>query len=1837
MKLLQFALRVASASAFAKELTDDADALRQAIRPLVMNPDCHFLAVLTVLVQSILEGRTDCPISGVFGAGKTRAAAAMIAGLLVMDPTLKVMVVTKENAAAHAFAKHIESLQLPPSLEEKFGRLVGATELEKGPASQTKLDIVPGYRNTVLRTKQVISGGGFHQECTQPYSPVARWMADVDVALNDEGQQYGNLDEASAIARIPRKGIVIWCGDHKQTPGGLRKSEEARVFRRKLMRTPIALRGDATFLPPHMLGAIVHPYVKDVPGPQMAGLSQLLPECTKQPLGLSTGSVNVFQDLCKETIGGCWVAGITSCCCAAIAVLWLALAPERFPLQADTFSCAAGTAGKQKWSLILPSSARVSELTYNTIIGTRYPELDNVQNDIIQFGNYLQAEQCTRGGFIPIFWDAPYSYIQACTDIGEVVDWITDKFVVHNKGDLAVLHNRNKMVNTFTNTEWVSGSGGAIISRSVTSCAGMTAFLVLLAQTRVGFLSGGRGKSFHQLPAQEQASQKEEAYARATVALARAQQICFIMGPLDMQGLVGAATIIGCLKYGASFSGLDEQEDLVFLIRLKDDDLLESPDDSAFLQSLRFSCARVNGVYPPLALVEAYITEEDSAPKVRRLHLIVVDLHRRRRMADRVLRLLVDLQVDRCAEECLHTLPIPWKQNQEAYQLRYVFGYAMEGSDLPCYILWPERTAEQSFWCIDAWKGDWVRLDTCAYMAPLGIEHFFDAFCFNPQRPWGAAAIQALGIPSCRVSKDAYLENMQRSTFSLTPRRIPTERKREVDQDMVAKEERVSEVGSDADSGWSGVSDNSSTDSECTGMEASSIASDQDRFDTAYEALQDLANDLYYIDLTRYSRGSTSEDAAGVLLVDGYEKLQEMVRLPRTWPLARLTIPLEGLSKQIDRLLEGYCFQILATNQYPEAHNGKVLQTATHLTWILAEYLSDTIAWLMRSILSHESKILFDKDTQLLLTPKFWLLPLYRELLNSARRIRPSPASERARGCTGLVKVICKENKEQKGKRKYHAGTPHPNDRGGFPQWFGSCSLMTTLHVWFPAAISGDKCGKCGSKKHSTSACTVDLAKIKCFSCGGSGHIGANCPNKRKGGSVNQGDKWSKGKGDAKGQGGKSNNKGKGKGKGKAKGFGKKGKLNETIETDPVDLWYEEGDWWFDADWNTWVTSSMYETWDENAGETTAQADGSGEQTNSLIISMMHVDVDEIGDTGLFLEDSGLDEGLPSVSELSHGSMHVVPQPFGQGSCSGRGSKKRCKSVICGCVECVEEGRRFSSAWSTHRMRIHERNSKGLVSGEKLVSGDGIGNVGMSSSSKVSTCWSGFCGLKGPEGFCEGSGDLVSQFRGRLTVFKTKFGTFLNDCDTCSKFSQFVRYSSVVMPLLSQMSMDDSSWWLLDSGASATVLAERFATSYGVPRNSGGHQGHQFKAANGTAVKMSGKAEVGVRVVMVDEWGTKRSHRNAQLKAMVGDIQHNIISTTSLCKAGWEFWQGDSWFELRNKATGEVASEVGYFAGCPWIRLQSCGPEGAKGHKVVSFVGGESEGSQSLAPLTKAAESALQQHRLHGPLAPLTRAAEAALRQHRLQGHVPYDPRCLECSRGRTTFQHRRRKENLLESELQADFAFMSSRGELTDDEVDHGYKVLVLSELSSNCVGYLLVTSDLVAVRSNLVKWLDHMGLSSERASIVLHTDSERAVSELVTKASDRFVFIVRRAAPQQHRSVGHAERAVRRLKESLAVVRSDLNRAAVDIAFSNDSLGEVLTYLGLSHNHYGKAPSCDLSPLEFVAGRNLSKPVTAMYGMNVLAEIPQSLRQGSPNEARNVEACFCIMDLVQDLLCKL
>ena len=115
----------------------------------VRNRDGHLLATLSALILSLLEAKTDCAISGAFGAGKTRAAAATVAGLIIVDPTLKIMILTKENVASQAFAEHL---------------LVGANR----------------------------------------YSPVAQWMSEVDLALQDESQQYRNHN-----ATMPHKCLIL--------------------------------------------------------------------------------------------------------------------------------------------------------------------------------------------------------------------------------------------------------------------------------------------------------------------------------------------------------------------------------------------------------------------------------------------------------------------------------------------------------------------------------------------------------------------------------------------------------------------------------------------------------------------------------------------------------------------------------------------------------------------------------------------------------------------------------------------------------------------------------------------------------------------------------------------------------------------------------------------------------------------------------------------------------------------------------------------------------------------------------------------------------------------------------------------------------------------------------------------------------------------------------------------------------------------------------------------------------------------------------------------------------------------------------------------------------------------------------------------------------------------------------------------------------------------------------------------------------------------------------------------------------------------------------------------
>ena len=86
--------------------------------------------------------------------------------------------------------------------------------------------------------------------------------------------------------------------------------------------------------------------------------------------------------------------------------------------------------------------------------------------------------------------------------------------------------------------------------------------------------------------------------------------------------------------------------------------------DAAFLNSLRRPLLNARGVYPPVALAEIYIASYGQDTQMCRL------------------------------VNCLNTLPVPLTELSTQGRCRFVYGKSTDGSDFPCFLLWPERSAD---------------------------------------------------------------------------------------------------------------------------------------------------------------------------------------------------------------------------------------------------------------------------------------------------------------------------------------------------------------------------------------------------------------------------------------------------------------------------------------------------------------------------------------------------------------------------------------------------------------------------------------------------------------------------------------------------------------------------------------------------------------------------------------------------------------------------------------------------------------------------------------------------------------------------------------------------------------------------------------------------------------------------------------------------------------------------------------------------------------------------------------------------------------------------------------
>ena len=118
-------------------------------------------------------------------------------------------------------------------------------------------------------------------------------------------------------------------------------------------------------------------------------------------------------------------------------------------------------------------------------------------------------------------------------------------------------------------------------------------------------------------------------------------------------------------------------------------------------------------------------------------------------------------------------------------------------------------------------------------------------------------------------------------------------------------------------------------------------------------------------------------------------------------------------------------------------------KTARNLTVKVATYLATEIASLFRPILSHPQLVLYDNESEPLLTSKFWVRPLYQELLHAASRFNATAAGELKRPISRMVKILT----HQRAMKQQNANISAP--QATIREWIrAECDF---LNVWFPA------------------------------------------------------------------------------------------------------------------------------------------------------------------------------------------------------------------------------------------------------------------------------------------------------------------------------------------------------------------------------------------------------------------------------------------------------------------------------------------------------------------------------------------------------------------------------------------------------------------------------------------------------------------------------------------------------------------------------------------------------------------------------------------------------------------
>jgi len=126
---------------------------------------------------------------------------------------------------------------------------------------------------------------------------------------------------------------------------------------------------------------------------------------------------------------------------------------------------------------------------------------------------------------------------------------------------------------------------------------------------------------------------------------------------------------------------------------------------------------------------------------------------------------------------------------------------------------------------------------------------------------------------------------------------------------------------------------------------------------------------------------------------------------------------------------------------------------------------------------------------------------------------------------------------------------------------------------------------------------------------------------------------------------------------------------------------------------------------------------------------------------------------------------------------------------------------------------------------------------------------------------------------------------------------------------------EETDWWLIDSGASVSVISEKNVRNYKVVSREPYVSSSGFFAANGSPERMFERVKLEVTLQTVRNGETRNTR--VLIACLVGDTKSNILSTGSLLKNGWAIQMSSEEFSMKHSSGLEC--QLAEWGGCLWI------------------------------------------------------------------------------------------------------------------------------------------------------------------------------------------------------------------------------------------------------------------------------------------------------------------------------